>query len=287
MAAAKISGIYEIVNLANGKRYVGSSILVRKRWACHRRELRSGKHHSRHLQNAWLKHGEDSFSFRMLEAVPEKEMLIKREQHYIDALRPEYNCSPTAGSCLGHKWTADQRSRLSDSLRKNPSFKGKKHSAGTIEVLSRIAKARFSSEEGRIALVKSITTPDVVAKKSACMVGNKIWLGRSHTAETKRKLSDRFKGRSFNEHTRRKMSESQKARPPITDDTRKKMSRSSAGLANPSAIREKIAVENERGDTIRGTPFEIRTQTGISAPRMTALMNGNAKSSKGWRIVAR
>lgn len=286
MAAANISGIYEIVNLVNGKRYVGSSILMRKRWACHRRELRSRKHHSRHLQNAWLKYGEASFSFRILEAVPEKDMLIKREQHYINALRPDYNCLPTAGSCLGHKWTDDQKSRLSASLRANNPFKGKNHTAETREALSRIAKARFSSKEGRLALVTAITAPDVVAKKSANMVGNKIWLGRSHSADTKRKLSDMFKGRLFSEQSRRKMSEAQKVRPPITDDTRQKMSRSSAGLANSSAIKEKITVENERGDIIRGTPFEIRSQTGISAPRMTALMNGNAKSSKGWRIVA-
>lgn len=55
MVAEASSGIYEIVNTINGKRYVGSAVSLKRRWVDHRRDLRAGKHHSRHLQNAWAK----------------------------------------------------------------------------------------------------------------------------------------------------------------------------------------------------------------------------------------
>lgn len=286
MAATNISGIYEIVNALNGKRYIGSSVLIRKRWSSHRRDLDRGKHHSPHLQRAWRRHGPEAFVFNVVEHVPCIGDLIGREQHYIDCLDPEYNCSPTAGSCLGHKWTPEQKARLSEYLTENNPFKGRNHTTETRRLLSEIAKRRLSTKEGRAALVAAISAPDVVAKKSANMSGNKIWLGRRHSAETKRKLSEKFKGRVFSDETRQKMSDAGRIRAPISEDTRRKMGNASAGMRNSSAIQEIIIVENDAGEQITGTPFEVRSLTGISAPRMTFLLNGKAKSSKGWRIMA-
>src|SRR5690606_34117775 len=107
------SGIYEIVNRVNGKRYIGSAVTLAKRWNLHRHQLRAGKHHSRPLLSAWRKYGEPAFDFRVIEKCA-PECLIEREQAAFDLLRPEYNACKTAGSTLGVKYTADSRKRMSD-----------------------------------------------------------------------------------------------------------------------------------------------------------------------------
>jgi group I intron endonuclease len=38
---------------------------------------------------------------------------IKREQYYIDILKPKYNILQTAGSSLGHKHTEETREKIS------------------------------------------------------------------------------------------------------------------------------------------------------------------------------
>jgi group I intron endonuclease len=111
LADLEKSGIYQIRNLVNGKRYVGSAVNIRARWASHRYYLRSGKHHSDHLQSAWNKYGEDSFEFSVVEFCAREELLA-REQFHIDC-GCDYNKSPTAGSPLGVKWSKEARDNVS------------------------------------------------------------------------------------------------------------------------------------------------------------------------------
>src|SRR5690625_4153014 len=114
MDLPKVSGIYEIVNTFNGKRYIGSAVSVRARWVYHRRDLRGGRHHSPYLQRAWNKCGERSFRVYVVEVVSHPHRLVEREQHHIDAASPEYNASPTAGSCLGYRWSDERRKARSE-----------------------------------------------------------------------------------------------------------------------------------------------------------------------------
>ncbi len=60
-------GIYAIVNLKTGDRYVGQSVNIEKRWVGHRSDLRAGKSHSHPLQEAWNYYGEANFRFQILE----------------------------------------------------------------------------------------------------------------------------------------------------------------------------------------------------------------------------
>lgn len=105
------SGIYEIVNLVNGKRYVGSSVNLQARWKVHLRKLRTGRHHNAHLRSAFAKYGESNFSFVILEEC-EREKIIDREQSAIDALNPEYNIAPLAGSILGVTLQEEVKDRI-------------------------------------------------------------------------------------------------------------------------------------------------------------------------------
>ncbi len=97
----KIAAIYKIINKANGKFYVGSTHSFTKRKREHLKMLKGNRHHSDYLQKSWNKHGEKNFVFEIIETVTDVNHLIRREQHYIDTLKPEYNMCPTAGSKLG------------------------------------------------------------------------------------------------------------------------------------------------------------------------------------------
>lgn len=76
------SGVYQIYNPINEKRYIGSSIDIVKRLKEHRRNLIAQRHHNQHLQNAWNKYG-DLLEFKPLEYC-EPDRLLELEQQYID-----------------------------------------------------------------------------------------------------------------------------------------------------------------------------------------------------------
>lgn len=80
------TGIYKIENKVNGKVYIGQSKSIEIRWEHHKNRLRSGKHHSNHLQRAWDKYGSDNFDFSIIE---ECELcdLNKRETYWIKAFK--------------------------------------------------------------------------------------------------------------------------------------------------------------------------------------------------------
>lgn len=103
------TGVYEIVCLPTGKRYVGSAaISFAKRFAQHRHELHQGRHRSTYMQRSWDKYGEQAFKFSMLEEC-EPQLCVEREQVWIDRLNPKFNTAKVAGSSLGIKRSEDVR----------------------------------------------------------------------------------------------------------------------------------------------------------------------------------
>jgi group I intron endonuclease len=76
-------GIYMIVHVNSGKKYIGSSVTPADRLSVHRRALRKGKHSNCHLQNAWNVHGEKSFEFSIIEENIQKDLLAVKETEYI------------------------------------------------------------------------------------------------------------------------------------------------------------------------------------------------------------
>ena len=88
----KRCGIYMIINLINGNKYIGSSKDIQQRLQSHRAVLRHNHHYNEHLQRAWNKYSEDNFEYSILEFCSETQR-IEREQFYINVLKPEYNIS--------------------------------------------------------------------------------------------------------------------------------------------------------------------------------------------------
>lgn len=111
----KICGIYSITHISSEKQYIGSSIDIYKRWYGHKNALQKNKHVNKKLQNYWNKHGEDSFLFEVIEECEKvKEIILEREQFYIDSLKPVLNICPTAGSHLGFKHTEETKQLMSE-----------------------------------------------------------------------------------------------------------------------------------------------------------------------------
>src|SRR5271166_3149498 len=116
MKQEKIICIYEIVNIKNNKRYIGSAIDFRRRKRNHLNLLRKQKHHSIKLQNSFNKYGENSFQFNVIEKLFEKERLIGREQYYLDNIKPELNMTLIAGlnSSFGLKRSKETCKKISE-----------------------------------------------------------------------------------------------------------------------------------------------------------------------------
>lgn len=170
----KSSGIYIIMNTANEKCYVGQSDNVDRRIKAHKCALRNGTHYNNYLQRSWDKYGEDSFEFALLEACSKSD-LDAREMYYIklyDAFNNGYNMNIGGSSNRGYRHTDASRQKMRESHRdvsgeRNPMFG---HS-----VQEFMTDAEILSWKRRI---------------SQSVAGeNNPFFGRTHTAESKEKMS--------------------------------------------------------------------------------------------------
>lgn len=237
------SGIYEIVNLVNGKRYVGSAVDKDLRWRQHRNALRRGDHPNVHLQRAWAKDGEQSFVFRMIE-VCEPAQLIEREQVHIDA-RADYNICPNAGSSLGRRHSEGTRAKISEKKR------GQKMAPRTDEHRANISKALRGKSMNPSSIAKMAETkrgstlpPEHRAKigaglKAAWADGKRE---REKSPEWRAKIADTLRGGKLSVEHRKAVSEAMrgKKRGPynISDEERRARSeRAKANAAKMNAAR--------------------------------------------------
>ena len=135
------SGIYLVVNLINGKYYVGSAVTGNI-------YMRMHKHlftliGNIRVANAVKKYGLQEFAFLVLEIVPQDETvdattLLNREDYYIQELKPEYNIAPQATNSVGWKHSEESRQKM----RKNYSEERRQR-------VAKINKGKTLSEETR------------------------------------------------------------------------------------------------------------------------------------------
>jgi group I intron endonuclease len=177
-------GVYSITNLADGKRYVGSSRNIEVRFYEHRWMLTSGRHHNIHLQRAWRKHGPAAFRFEVLIELGNESELLDAEQGFIDSMQAAirgkgYNIKPRADCGT--------------------------HSAETAARISRANKGRFGGEKNPFFGRQHSEATRATIRHKAC--------GRRANQETRRKMSEahagerhHFYGRQFTDSERRMMS---------------------------------------------------------------------------------
>ena len=104
----KKPGIYCIINIKNGHKYIGSSTNMHQRLMCHHSWLRRGSHHSIYLQRAWNKYKEENFKFEIIEECLEENLKAK-EEYYLLNLKPVYNICKEAYSTAGREYKESTR----------------------------------------------------------------------------------------------------------------------------------------------------------------------------------
>ena len=119
------SGIYKITNKQNGKIYIGSAYNLPNRISTHKSRLKKNKHRNKHLQSAFNLYGEEAFEFEVLEFVQNRELILEREQFYLDfyvAYDREvgYNIAKVAGNTAGVIPSLETRRKMSESAKNRP-----------------------------------------------------------------------------------------------------------------------------------------------------------------------
>lgn len=99
----KKTGVYRWVNKINGNTYVGSSINLTVRLYTYF-SIDSLMKNTTVISKALIKYGYSNFKFEILEYC-DKDVLLEREQYYLDLLNPIYNVVKLAGNTKGYKHT--------------------------------------------------------------------------------------------------------------------------------------------------------------------------------------
>jgi predicted GIY-YIG superfamily endonuclease len=190
--ALEMAVIYQITNMMNGKYYIGSSASFERRVWSHKYELKNGTHKNPKLQAAWNKYGEAAFVFEILETVAEGESQLACEDRYLTGKvgLPEcYNINFYAEhSRLGIPHSDESKAKISN------------------KVQAAVAEGRggkfLPSEETRRKMSEALKgnqcakgykrTPEEIEKIRERTKGNQIWLGKSHSEESKLKMSKRI-----------------------------------------------------------------------------------------------
>lgn len=172
----------------------------------HLNKLRKNEHANRHMQNAWNKYGEESFTFSIVEQC-EPQKCLKAEQRYIDQFFGSENCmnlSPTAQNTLGVKYSEESRRKLSECHSKRVMKES------TRKLHSERMKSFKHSEEGKAKIAAS-NRRRKLSDETKKKISEK---NRGHvmSAESRAKMSLAKRGRKKSPETRARMVEAQRRR---------------------------------------------------------------------------
>jgi group I intron endonuclease len=211
------AGVYLWTHKESGKKYVGSSVHLTNRLSKYYSKKHLEKNKS-YINNAILLHGYSSFSLSILENInitnfsknKARNIILEREQYYIDSLLPEYNILKIAGSSLGALHTEQTKTKISEALKgENHPFFGKTHTEETL--------AKMSGENNHFH--GKSHTPEAKAKMSVAKTGeNHPMYGRTgedsprfgkiHSAESLKRMSEAKLGILKTEEHKAKISKS-------------------------------------------------------------------------------
>lgn len=187
-------GVYAILNLIDGKRYIGSSVHLLRRSYEHATKLNSLKDYAnKYLQRAWFKYGADAFEFHVLEYC-DKDKLLEREQFWMDFYKSYdesfgYNLRKIAASNRGMTLSDETKEKI------RLSNLGQKRSKETCERI----KNRVITPEWRANMSKGMKGKKVSDETKALLLN---YASKPKSEETKRKISNSLKGRKHSAERR-------------------------------------------------------------------------------------
>lgn len=125
----KCQGIYAIRGKYNNFHLVGQTQQsIKQRWSQHRQKLRQNKHDNPYLQNSFNKHGENSFSFILIEECNTPYQINERECFWIkkmNSMKNQAGWNLREGGAYG-KYSSELRKKISDGIRNSPLAKAAK-----------------------------------------------------------------------------------------------------------------------------------------------------------------
>jgi len=160
------SGIYKILNKITGKFYIGSATDFYERWHSHKHYLNKFSHHNVYLQRAWVKYGEKSFEFIVLENC-DTAKLEENEQSWINETNCcdrniGYNINKIANSAAGVKRSTETRAKMS--AWQVGTYLSEEHK----EKISLAHLGKVMSDEARDKLRNFVKWPCVDGSKCKC-----------------------------------------------------------------------------------------------------------------------
>lgn len=115
------AGVYKITNLVNGKVYIGQSRDTLDRIYAHKKDLRGNYHSNPHLQSAWNKYGEDSFSFDVVTYCPFNQ-LYKYENFWMNVYESYdrelgYNIALPSADGTSFSHSEESKKKMSETMK--------------------------------------------------------------------------------------------------------------------------------------------------------------------------
>lgn len=164
------SGVYLWTNKINNKIYIGSSTNLSVRFYSYF-SLRSLAKSNRLLERALLKYGFSNFSLEILEYC-KPEDAIKREQYYLDLLKPEYNIVKRADSTYGYKHTEESLNKMRNFIL-------------SAEILAKKKLSTINATEARKTpiIINNIETNETQEYKSITDAGKALGISKSAVSQ--------------------------------------------------------------------------------------------------------
>jgi group I intron endonuclease len=269
-------GIYKITNCISGKFYIGSTKRFKKRQRDHFGILKRNKHHNKHLQASYNKHGRKNFLFEILEIVEGSHFdRTKIEQKYLNnvMLSGEWdNCfnsqkltiqtCPQISNMDKHR---KKQSLLKKAFYKTP--RGKK----TIEKIAENRRGKSYEE-----YYGSVEKAEEIKQK---IRENK--LVEMNKPEVKEKLKKQLKGKSFEERFGK-----EKAEIILNKMSKSRKGKYSGKNSSRYKIYNNLLLVSPDGKTytkVEGVK-DFAAKHNLNRFHLCELLKGKRKSCSGWII---